>query len=117
QRQTLRDHRRQPRDRHHLPLAQIPTRPPQHGQPLHSPLRIHLPMTRPALSVLLALLALPTSAAEPDLCKTVALHPVVVNGTDTGADRAMISEIQAVAAAELLKRQRTLQDSSIVSEA
>ena len=74
-------------------------------------------MTRPALGLLAALLALPTSAAEPDLCKTVALHPVVINGADTGADRAMISEIQAVAAAELLKRQRTLQDSSIVSDA
>jgi hypothetical protein len=42
---------------------------------------------------------------------------VVVNGADAATDRQMISEIQAVAAAELLKRQRTLQDSSIVSDA
>lgn len=74
-------------------------------------------MTRPAFGVLAALLALPALPAEPEPCKTVALHPVVVNGADTGADRAMISEIQAIAASELLKRQRTLQDSSIVSEA
>ena len=74
-------------------------------------------MTRITLSPLAAILALPALAAEPELCRTVALHPVVVNGADTGTDRAMISEIQAIAAAELLKRQRTLQDSSIVSEA
>jgi hypothetical protein len=74
-------------------------------------------MTRPALGVLAALLALPASAAEREVCRTVALHPVVVNGADTGADHAMVSEIQAVAAAELLKRQRTLQDSSVVSDA
>jgi len=74
-------------------------------------------MTRTALSLLAVTLALPAFAAEPELCRTVALHPVVVNGADIASDRAMISEIQAIAAAELLKRQRTLQDSSIVSEA
>jgi len=74
-------------------------------------------MTRAALAILASISALPVAAAEPEACHTIALHPVVVNGADPVADREMIAELQTIAVSELLKRQRTLQDSAIVAEA